>query len=49
MTDEFLRMNLIKAWLKKAELSGTDGWEASEIKYYQTVRWRNTANILQER
>jgi hypothetical protein len=47
MTNEFLQVNLFKAWLKKAKLSATDGWEAPEIKYYRAVRWRNGSKISQ--
>jgi hypothetical protein len=45
MTNEFLQVNVAKAWLKKAELSAEEKWEAPEIKYYWAVRWRNGSKV----
>ena len=41
MTNQFLQVNVFKAWLKKAAFSANDRWEAPKIKYYRAVRWRN--------
>jgi hypothetical protein len=45
MTNQFLQVNVFKAWLKKAAFSANDRWETPEIKYYRAVRWRNGSKI----
>lgn len=46
MTNEFLQVSLVTAWLGKAEARAADGWKAPAITYCGSIRWRDGSKCI---